>query len=356
MKIIKNILAKLDGVYAVCNIELFGRLHFLAATEKQGKCFLFSTPNWKVSVVWQEPGGTMDLKPIGSGKGAFLAIQNFFPVFKAKEARIVYFELENNKDFQWKLRELICLPFVHRIGVVYIDNNPYLIASTFCGDKKDNDDSFTPGAVYIGKMPEKNNEILHLEPIIKNISMNHGFHINVLDNRKIILVSGNEGIFLIFAPENSNLQWEYKCLIDKAVSDIFLFDLDNDGVKEIITIEPFHGDNLLIYKFFKDKFEPIYNMDINSGHALWCGQLNNLQFILLGNRSGKKELFFIKVINSDSNRKFNHLKLEKIILDEGGGPSQISVTQKAHDISILTANNYSGEVVLYNIVGFEKEF
>ena len=61
MKVEKRILANLDGVYVVNSINLDGRLHLLAATEKMGKCLLFRPDDWQASAIWDSPGGCMSV-------------------------------------------------------------------------------------------------------------------------------------------------------------------------------------------------------------------------------------------------------------------------------------------------------
>ena len=90
MKVKKNILADLDGVYVVNSIVLDGRLHFLAATEKKGKCLLFHPDKWEASVLWDAPGGCMSVVAVPGRQKTIMAIQGFFPIFQSEGAGIVY--------------------------------------------------------------------------------------------------------------------------------------------------------------------------------------------------------------------------------------------------------------------------
>jgi hypothetical protein len=88
MRISKRVLARLDKVYAVAAVPAGGQIHLTAATEARGECLLFSPPDWRASVVWEDPGGTMSIAAVPGSDAAFLAVQErFFP--DAERAGIV---------------------------------------------------------------------------------------------------------------------------------------------------------------------------------------------------------------------------------------------------------------------------
>jgi hypothetical protein len=147
MKIEKKVIAELEMVYSVSPLEISGETHLVAATEDHGPCLLFSPPDWIKSVVWNGPGGTMDIIPYE--KGSFFAIQKFFPIFQSEGACIVYAEPGQSIYKEWKVRKVVDLPFVHRIGLVNIGKTKTIIASTLCGGKDYQNNWSKPGAVYM---------------------------------------------------------------------------------------------------------------------------------------------------------------------------------------------------------------
>lgn len=345
MKISKIVLNKMKRVYAVCSIDIHGKTHFLAAPGGHGECLLFSPPDWDVSTAWIGPGGTMGLVPMPDRKNTLIAIQEFFPIYKSENAGIYYAEVPDNKRDLWNFNRIIDLPFVHRCNIVNIDKSPYLIASTLCGGKRFIEDWSKPGAVYVGKLPDYSSDKCLLSPILEGIYKNHGMYKTTdNENHQLIFISGSQGIFQIKIPDKEGDIWSSERIIGCEVSDVCFFDVDNDEIEEMVTIEPFHGNTLVIYKKFKSNWLPVYHTEINFGHALWCGIFLGTPSIIYGSRGGSKELSLLHYKSGKEN-----FDMEKIILDEGGAPAQITVVHKKNHELILVSNNGLGEVTLYKV-------
>jgi len=341
MKIKKYVIGKLDSVYAVSSIRINDEIYFIAATEKEGKCLIFSPNNWESSVVWDEPGGTMSITSLKGKDNILFAIQRFFPIFKAENATIVYAILDNRISMKWKVKHIIDMPFVHRIEAVKIGNYPYLIASTVCGGKNFKDDWSKPGAIYISRIPENLDGGWNFNRICGGLSKNHGMHLANINNKNIIYFSAKEGVFVLKIFTDNIKNWRIEQIIDREVSDIYVSDIDNDGKYEIITIEPFHGNELKIYKYFRNKWRPIYRKSINFGHVVWGGNILNKQSIIIGNRGGDKDLLLIQP------NECNLKKMGYKVIDKNVGPTQILVEHKDNCEIILSANNHIGEIALY---------
>lgn len=342
MNIEKKVLAELDGVYAVSQFEFNGKKSFLAATEKHGSCLLFSPPYWEASEVLSGPGGAMSLVGIPQEKDAFLAIQEFFPIFLSEDACIVRVNYDWSMK-QWHVKRVLDLPFVHRIELVGMGQNRYIVASSLCKGKEYQEDWSQPGAVYVGSIPENIEDNWSLQPLIEGITKNHGMYTTVIDQEQVVFVSGQEGVFAIKPPNAVTKRWTYKRLIDHEVSDVYLSDLDNDGSNEIITIEAFHGNSLNIYKQFKERWECVYNTSINFGHAIWSGKILNESVIIIGNRGGAKELIMLFPTGGDIQN------MRRLVIEEGVGATQVAVMNRPGKTLILSANHAKGEVALYTL-------
>ena len=61
-------------------------------------------------------------------------------------------------------------------------------------------------------------------------------------------VAANEGVFECIPPESEEGTWEIKQILDEASSDMAFADFDNDGELEMLTISPFHGEKISIFK------------------------------------------------------------------------------------------------------------
>jgi len=343
MKIEKRILSELEMVYSVSTNRLKGEMCFMAATEGHGKCLLFSPPDWKVSTIWEGPGGTMSLIPIQERNSSFLAIQGFFPIFQAENTSIVYVQPPEVVSNPWKVKKVIDLPFVHRIDIVKVDGSPFLVASTLCGGKEFKDDWSKPGTVYAGQIPEASNTGWSIIPILEGVSKNHGLHVKKLQGRQVILVSGAEGVFMLQVPVEPGAPWNHKCLIDHEVSDIYVSDIDDDGDDEIITIEPFHGNQIVIYKVIEGRWKPVRRESTNFGHVIWAGKILNESCIIGGGRAGEKELVLLYP------QKDITLPMKHVIIDENVGPTSLVVVHKTNYDVICSANHGVGEVALYQL-------
>ncbi len=345
LKISKKVISKLEKVYAINWFRLDKeKTYLLAATEKKGKCLLFASPDWRASTVWDNPGGSMQVVPLleYTKRISLIAIQKFYPGFNSENASIVYAEPMSNISNNWKVKEVADLPFVHRIGIVKANNYPSIIASTICSGKKFEDDWSRPGSVWVCEIPRRPfNGHWSFKIILSGIRKNHGMYLNT--DKDIIYISGTEGVFAIKIPDKGDESWSYEHLIFSEVSEVCLFDIDDDGKEEMITIEPFHGNNLIIYKFIDEKWHPVYKMSVNFGHVLWCGKIFGLYYILIGNRGGKKDLLLLQII------KGSPIKTKKIIIDEGIGSTQVDVIKQSSNYFILSANNYKGEIALYSL-------
>lgn len=343
MKIEKRIIAKLDMVYTVNKNEINGKTYLMAATEDHGKALLFSPPKWEVSNIWDSPGGCMNMVPLVKGNGDFIAIQKFFPIFKSEEACIVYVKPIDRLNDKWKVKKVLDLPFVHRINVVNNGKTNFLIASTICGGKDNIDDWSKPGAVYICAIPDNPDDEWILKPIIEGISKNHGMHITKYRGKQTIYVTGEEGVFKINVPSDLGGSWVYEKIIGSGVSDIYAADIDEDGEDELFTIEPFHGDKIVIYKYIDDKWQSIYNDEINFGHVIWGGRILNRPCLIVGGRDGIKELSFL------FQEGVKPLKMKRMIIDKDIGPTSITVLHEREHEMIFSANHGLGEVAMYTI-------
>ena len=339
----KRVIAQLPKVYAVSSITLGDVRYLLAATEAEGQCLLFSPPNWDASVVWNGPGGAMNLVPV-PGHGAILAIQEFFPVFRSERAGIVWAEPGSDPETPWRVRRVLDLPFVHRIATLETGDGTYLLAATLCGCKSFQNDWSSPGGVYASRLPASPDGEWKLERVLDGVHKNHGLHVTTLDGRKAVLISGEEGLFALYGPKFTGDDWSSELLIDHEISDICSYDLDGCGRPEIVAIEPFHGDTLSIYRQIDSQWSLVFQRDIDFGHALWAGELRGVPSIVVGNRGGNRELMVLEVKATET------MSFETRIIDADVGPAQIAVVCGESGQMLLEHNHGGGEVAVYRCV------
>jgi hypothetical protein len=339
MVINKRVLSQLDKAYATAIMKLNEKMHYLVATEGHGPCIAFAEDTWEESNVWDGPGGTMNIVPIPGRKNEFIATQDFTPTFQAKESKIVHAICDTN--LEWTIIPIMIVPYLHRFDVFVLNNRLLFIGATLCEDKESKEDWSKPGSVYIGELPHEIHKPFELTPILKGITKNHGFCKGKWKNRDAYIVSGSEGVFVLYLPKNNTDKWESEQILNHEISDIAVCDIDNDGCMELATIEPFHGSRGKIYKYINDKLLPIHEHEYEFGHVVWGGRILNKPSFIIGGRKGNREL---NCFQMDASGQIKHFTI-----DNTGGPSNIAVLNKQTSDVILAANREIGEIAVYKI-------
>ncbi|MFH0965376.1 MAG: hypothetical protein V2A58_15355 [Planctomycetota bacterium] len=344
MRVEKRHLADLEMVYAVREIRLSGQSHILAASERRGgACLLFSPPDWRTSVAWEGPGGGMSLSPVPGREGTLLAIQKFFPVFQSEEAGLYLARAGADPHSHWTLTRVADLPFAHRLEVVEVGGQPHLVAATLCAGKSFQDDWSQPGAVYIGPVAIEAEGSWPLARVLTGITRNHGMQVTALADEGVVLVSGDEGLFSLGIPRDPGGEWRSRKLIGRPISDMAAADLNADGQTEIVTIEPFHGDRLVVWKRKGEDWQVLHEAPLDFGHVVWAGTLLGGPAILAGSRGGDRGLVMLAVTSTDP------FSVKRTLLDGGIGPTQVAVIRQGSTDLIVSANHGVGEVALYKL-------
>lgn len=89
---------------------------------------------------------------------------------------------------------------------------------------------------------------LQFEVLKEGLLKNHGYCKAEVDGVLRSYVAANEGVFECTPPESAEGTWEIKQVLDEASSDMAFADFDNDGELEMLTISPFHGEKISIFK------------------------------------------------------------------------------------------------------------
>jgi hypothetical protein len=339
MIISKHLVSKLPMSYAVSLFDLPSGLHAVAASEGEDGCLFFRPDDLnKVERVWEKSGGTMSIANIDEN-GGFLAVQNFFKGFNSKTAKIV--KASRRADGKWDVSDYLSLPYVHRFDVLTVEGARFLIACTLCDDKDFKDDWSRPGRIWLGKINRDGS--CKLDTLFKGITKNHGFFKGVHNGRPIILVTGVEGIFEITPPDVADGKWPCEKIFDREVSEAIFFDLDDDGDDELITIEPFHGNRVVIYKNSSEGYQEVYSLPVNFGHVIWGGKILGEPSLLVGYRLDNAPLVLLR------KKLGNGWYMEQQFIDEHIGPTNISVRSEENECLILCSAGKSQEVLIYRL-------
>lgn len=337
MRFSKRKLSDIPCCYAVASSMEDGRRRLLFAAEADGPCVSFDAEDFCARTVWDHPGGTMSLVPIGDGE--FLAVQRFYPGFDAKNAGVVR---AVRSGLSWRIDPFFPLPYIHRFDVLERGGCRYLLCCTVCSDKRSIDDWSSPGALYAAGLPDDPRQPIHLVPIADGMTRNHGYCRVEGEGFTYALTACDQGVFTVFPPVRSGGGWTVKRVMDRPVSDIALCDIDGDGVPELVAIEPFHGERFAVYRPARGGFQEIYEYPrpLAFAHVVWGGLLRGEPAIIGGCRGSDRDLF---VLRSRSGRIVSEL------IETGAGPSNIAVVNGPERDLIAVANREIGEAAVFTV-------
>jgi hypothetical protein len=343
MQFNKRRLAESELGYSVTSISLLNTTCVLAAAEGEGPGLVFPAPDLKPSVLSAEPGGCMGFAPIPGRPDQVLMISRFYPIFKADAAGVHLYRAVDGFAKPWSGKRIIDLPFVHRIATVTVAGHGYLIAATVCGGKDFEQDWSRPGKVYVARIPDSDDGEWNLIPVLEGLHKNHGMNVGTYKGRETVFIAATEGVYALKVPEDEGAEWESEQIIEGEISEIYPFDLDGDGVDELAVIEPFHGDTVAVYKQSPEGWDRIFAAPLGFGHGLWAGKLGGDAAVIVGNRSGTRNLCCYRV------RSASPFEMEEIVIDAGSGTTNLAVVDLPDGQAIIASNPEHGEYAIYTM-------
>jgi hypothetical protein len=157
------------------------------------------------------------------------------------------------------------------------------------------------------------------------------------------LVTCEQGAFEVTPPAVPGGDWNVRQFMDWPISDISACDIDGDGELEFATIEPFHGSYFRIYKKIDGSFRKVYeNEEVTEFYHVVVGTtLAGVPVFLGGCRRGKQQLFYVRALSAGT------AGFATEIIEEGVGPSNVSVVHEKDRDIIIAANREKAEAALY---------
>ncbi len=341
MKIEKIVLDDFFRAYAVGSVEIDQELHIIVASEAiDGKCVAYHGKNFdQKKTLWEDQGGTMSIVHIPNTNGEFLAVRNFFPGFNALTAKVVHVK---PKEGGFIISDFISLPYLHRFDIIESNGVNYFIGATLCTSKTEREDWSNPGKVFVGILPKDLSEGMEVTPIMHNLYHNHGYYRSTYEGNDAAYVTSDEGVFVFIPPKHSKESWEMHHIIQTKVSDVAVLDIDQDGNNEILSIEPFHGNQMHIYKKIKNQYEIVYTVDrpLEFAHAIAGTTLRGEKAFVCGIRRLNAELFYIT---------YNQItkSYDITLIDEKVGTANVSIVNEEDRDIIIASNNTIHQAALY---------
>ncbi len=344
----KKVIAEMKKCYAITMFHGDDCDSFLIGTEKEGPCIRFALDGSPMETVWDGPGGVMTMVQSPGRGDQFLSTQEFYsPNCGGEHARIVTCTRQHSGE--WKVKTLCGLPYVHRFGVLRgKGGNSWLLACTIKSACEYKEDWRYPGGIFVAPLPQNLDMFdvenqLPLEELAGWQLKNHGFYTE--RDGGYALVSTDEGVFKFTPPDTTGGKWDIQCLLHKSVSDITEFDLDGDGKKELVTLSPFHGEEITV---FKSNGGGVYRLAYQLPqkypflHAIWSGCLNGVPCAVLGHRKGSRDLLRVYY-------EKRTMQYAAEVIDHDCGPANVlAYTYEGQD-RIIAANRETDEVALYTV-------
>lgn len=321
-------------------MEIGGRDSVVFATEGVGPACLVDVETLAVSHIWEEPGGTMCMVPVPGLDSSFLAVQKFYFGFNSAESLLAYCHPTGTG---WQVDKVFDLPYLHRFDLLCNGDRVDFVGGVLCRSKKEKNDWSDPGYITVGRVnPQDMTAPIPLQIVQDKLTKNHGYSKVVDDGVEKGLFAAQEGVFLVTPPVGGRADWQVEHIFDRPASEAQLFDLDGDGVKELVTIEPFHGTDFHIYRKTKQGYDLLYacpgGMDFC--HVIWTGVLAGKPCVVGACRRGPQSLFLITWENGQC--VFTEI-------DAGVGPSNVDVVHRPDCDIIASANREVGWATFYRV-------
>lgn len=326
--------------YCASHIMIDDKLVALFASEDPTSiCCAYSGDNFEnKEVVWDNAGGCMSIIPIPNKKHEFLAVQEFYLKVNPSLAKIVWGKYD--KETGWQIKDVLHLPYLHRFDIYHKNGVNYFIGATIAEDKKDKEDWTKPGQIYVGVLPDNPTDGIELTKIIDDCYKNHGYCRGQYNGSICGYFASEQGVLRVTPPEAIGGEWKIEKIMEGKISEIAFVDIDHDGVEEMMTIEPFHGNSIKIYKLRNNKYECdfVYPTEIDFAHTLVGTKFCGRNSFIGGVRRVNAELFVVQYIDG---------KYEVTIVENGVGPANIDVVHRENDDIIIAANHTNNEAAIY---------
>ena len=343
MKFEKTRLDEITRCYCASHMFIDDKPYiFFASEDPNSPCNVYTGQDFMIKEnLWMDRGGCMSIIPFEDRKGEFLAVNEFYLKVSPSHAKLVWGKYQNG---MWTVKDVFNLAYLHRFDIYHFNGKDYLMCTTIARDKANKEDWSRPGQVYVGEIPAdlENNNIV-LRQIADNLYHNHGYTQGIHDGHVCGYFASDEGVFRLDPPINQD-DWTFTKIKDGRVSEIAFGDLDNDGVEEMITIEPFHGNGIKIYKLENNEYKEVYSYpnEMDFGHALVFDTIGDTKCFIAGIRRVNAELVIFT---------YKDGKYEFEIIDTEGGPANLDVVHAYGNDYILAANHTKNEAAIYKYLG-----
>lgn len=339
MKIEKIHLDDITRCYCASHMYIDDQLYvFLGSENPTSPCYSYTGENFeKRELLWDDRGGCMSIIPFETRKGEFLAVNEFYLKVTPSLAKIVW---GKKTEDGWKIKDLVSMPYVHRFDIYHIDGHDYLILATIAKNKEHKEDWSLPGQIYVSRLPENLEDEIHLECIADGMYRNHGYCRGEYEGRPCGYFTSDQGVFRVNLSQDGT--WKTTKILDGQIGEIALSDIDYDGVEELMTIEPFHGNTIKVYKLIDGQYQEVYCYpnEIDFAHTLVGRKIAGRNSFVAGVRRIDAELFILQHVDGE---------YRVTVVDQGKGPANLDVVNCLDCDYIIAANHTANEAAIYKV-------
>ena len=335
----KETILNIPNVYTATAFQVDGTTYVAAGSETEPEVHLCQMDNRQVEQLPDCPGGMMSFVPVPGHSDQFISIMGLFPPFIGNDAGLF---LHQREDGGWRTVRAMDLPFAHRCEIISHGGKNFLLAASVSIHKENPSDWSRPGELHLVSLDRQSSIPWNSEVLDISVVRNHGMSRARIGGNETVCISGAEGIFSL--ERDVRGRWEFRPVFDGEVSEMSFADLDGDGQDELVTIEPFHGETLSIYKRSGEQWVKQFTAPLSFGHGLSAGRFNRMPVVIAGNRSGSLnlEMFIIGDLEQGA--------VKKSVVEPDAGPTQTQVFSFDGRDYILSANQRKHEVALYREV------
>ena len=296
------------------------------------------------------PGGCMSLVEDADRPGELFAIMGCFLGYKFQTGGIYAIRPTGRPagTEAWTSERILDLPFAHRIAFIERAGTRWLVAASLAADKSDPSDWSRPGSLSASRVPRRAGQRWELAPILEGIHRHHGMLLSRFMGKPSLLVSGTEGLFATDLSHDGG-GWGFEKVMRHEISEIALVDVDGDGADELVTIEPFHGNALRIYRQETGRWRKVWEGALEFGHCLWGGTFGGVPSIMASSRAGSHDLLLLRW---DPRRGSSGMLADpdRIVVEAGAGAANMLVLKSEGVEHIFATNQAAGEIVSYRAV------
>jgi len=341
MKAIKKAVYPLDKCYALADIRYKEKPYIVVAAEKEDACLLFTAEGQFIQKIWDGPSGTMSIVPLENENGAFLATKKMFSPNNADQACIV---LVTSCAEGWREKTIAAVPYAHRFDVLQANGKRYLVCATIKKACEYKEDWRFPGQYLACELPKDLSGAVDLKPqlIVDGLLKNHGYIRRRDVHGDYSVIGADSGIYEIHPPCKDNNEWVVNKILEEPTSDMAFTDFDGDGQEEMITLSPFHGDTVKIFKKRNCIWNCVYEHPekLEFVHSIWAGKVKDKHIAIIGHRKGESRDLYGFIYDNGYHAE---------LLDKDCGSTNVLVYSVGTQDYLVSANREMNEVAFYEL-------